>query len=195
MATSAGRWSWLAARRNADQARPVWRARVFILANDHTAAAAALREALELDPDHFDARFHLAMAVSQSNPEEACRHLEVLQKRYPQNYYVRFGLASTYRMLGRLKDARPILESLQNANPRDATALVELGQLALDEGNTAEAEPLLRRALDVVPGASAANLAMSRCQMLAGRPEEAAKYRKRFEELETDQKKPKPAKP
>ena len=161
----------------------LWLAIVYEAVKDQPAGVAVLREVLDLDPDHFDARFLLALALAQEKPEESRHHLEVLREKYPANAYVQFGLATTYRVLGRQGDARRLLDGLL-AGPLRASALVELASIDLDEGNVSQAEGRLRTALELSPNATEANLAMSRCQQLAGRPAEAAKYRQRFDEIE-----------
>jgi Tfp pilus assembly protein PilF len=184
---------WLAARSGrADQVQGrMWRARLFLAANKYTEGVAALREAVELDPTHLEARFQLALAVQLSNPDEARRQLEHLQKQHPENSFVRLGLANTYRMLGRGPDARRIYEGLLGGQHR-ADALVELGTLDMEEGNFTAAEMRLRSALEMAPNSPGTNIAMSRYYQLVGKFDEAAKYRKRFEELEAEQKKPRP---
>lgn len=161
----------------------LWLAMIHEWAKDHPAGVAALRDVLELDPDHFDARFLLALSLAQADPDESRRHLEILRDQYPGNDYVRFGLATTYRVLGRRADARQLLSGLVDG-PTRVSALVELASLDMDEGKAADAEPRLRAALAVAPNSGDVNLAMSRCQQLTGHPAEAAKYRKRFEEIE-----------
>ena len=181
---------WLQRRPGrADQVQGrIWRARVLIFAGDSPAGVAALREALGLMPDHFDARFQLALALAQQNPDEARHHLEILRDRYPENHYVRFGLATTYRMLGRSNESRQLLETLLTG-PSELSALVELAALDLDEGKVADARRRLQTALDRAPNSPEVNLAMRRCEQLTGHPAEAEKYRKRFEEIEAARKK------
>lgn len=182
---------WLAARPGrADQVQGrLWRARALLAANTHAEGVAALREAVALDPDHLEARFQLALGTSLTAPDQSRGHLEALLARYPDKPFIRLGLANTYRMLGRAPDARRLYEGLL-AGPHRTDALVELGLLDLDEGNVGDAEPRLRKALELAPNAPETNIAMSRCQQLAGRPDEAAKYRKRFDEIEAERKKP-----
>ncbi len=182
---------WLLSRPGrADQVQGrVWQARVLIFAGDYAEGQTALREALELDPNHFDARFYLALALAAQSPDESRRHLEVLRSRYPENDYVRFGLAGAYRLLGRLKESRELLEGLV-AGRTEVSALIELGQLDMDEGKVADADRRLQKALELAPNSPDANIAMSRCQLLAGRPADAERYRKRFEELDAARKLP-----
>jgi Tfp pilus assembly protein PilF len=184
---------WLAARPGrADQVQGrLWRARVFLAAKKYPEAITALREAVELAPDNLDARFQLALNVSLTDPNEARQHLEVLQKQHPDNPFVRLGLANTYRMLGRGPDARRIYEGLLGG-PNRANVLVELGTLDMEEGKFPDAEKRLTSALELAPNAPGTNIAMSRYYQLVGQSEEAAKYRKKFEELDAEQKKPRP---
>lgn len=181
---------WLQLRPGrADQVQGrVWLARVRIFANDHPGGVAALREAIALGPDHFDARFQLALSLAQQSPEEAWQQLSYLHTRHPENNYVSYGLATTCRMLGRLKEARELLEGLLNG-PTEISALVELSHIDMDEGRVTDAERQLRKALEMAPNSPETNIAMSRCQQLAGRPAEAEKYRKRFEELQAERNK------
>ena len=47
----------------------LWLAIVYEAVKDQPAGVAVLREVLDLDPDHFDARFLLALALAQEKPE------------------------------------------------------------------------------------------------------------------------------
>ena len=136
-----------------------------------------------MNADHFDARFLLAQALAQERPEETREHLEYLRAKYPNNTHVRYGLAASYRVLGRYADARPLLEGLLGG-PLHLSASVELASLDLDENRVSDAERRLRDVLGIVPDSPEVHLAMSRCQRLAGRPDEADKHRKRFQELD-----------
>lgn len=183
---------WLARRTNVpDRAQGLtWRGRVYGYARDHEKSLATYREALALDPNHFEARYHLALALVQSAPEECLKHFDVLIQQKPGNRFLRFLVATTRRRFGQLDGARGVLDDMLVSDPNDLAALVELALLNLDEGKPAAAEPLLQRALKLGPNVPEANLAMSRCQQLAGRPDEAARYRKRFEETDAERNRP-----
>ncbi|MCE9565735.1 MAG: tetratricopeptide repeat protein [Planctomycetes bacterium] len=167
----------------------VWRGRIQVFENEHTKGIASLREALELDPNHFEARWHLAMAVAQDSPPEAARHLETLLAREPESYLIRFGLARTYRMLGRTQDSQRLLTELRAARPNDPSVLLELANLALDAGKVEEATPLVTRMLELAPDALPVILTASRYHQLANHPDEAERYRKRAESMLADQQK------
>jgi tetratricopeptide (TPR) repeat protein len=186
---------WLRSRPGAaDQVQGlVWRGRVHLYARQQPECVAALREALARDPDHFDARFHLALALASEAPAEAADHLEVLLQRRPDDRRLRYFLATARRTLGHLAEARRLLDNMLAENPRDVSALVELAHLNMDEQKISEAEKLLGQALALAPDMPEPNIAMSRCQQLASRPDEAARYRKRFEEIESRRRQPNPA--
>ena len=178
---------WLRLRPSrADQIQGlIWQGRLYRFARQHAEGVAKLREAVALDPDHFDARLYLALALGEESPEESVRHLEALLVHRPDARQVKFHLATIQRARGRAAEARRLLEEMVAANRDELAALIELGLLDLDEGKLADAEPRLRRALELGPDLTEPNLAMSRCLLLMGKPDEAAKYRKRASEVET----------
>jgi tetratricopeptide (TPR) repeat protein len=186
---------WLAARPGtADQAQGrVWHGRIAEYARDRALAVAKFREALELDPGSYDARLHLALALGPHAPAEGVHHLEQLRAADPGDRRVRFFLATAYRASNRPADARRLLDEALKDDPDDVGALMERAGLDLDAGRPGDAQPLLLRALGRAPTAPEVNLALSRCQQLAGRPAEAEKYRKRFEELDAARTRPRPA--
>ena len=63
--------------------------------------------------------------------------------------------ARRLHLAGRLGDARPIYDAIIETEPDDDRALHLRGMLALQEGDAALAERLLRRALSLVPGQGA----------------------------------------
>jgi cytochrome c-type biogenesis protein CcmH/NrfG len=96
---------WLRLRPSqADQMQGlVWRGRLHLFALEQAEAQAALRKALELDPDHFEARLQLALAVTQEAPAEAAAHLQLLRDRHPKNNHVRLLLATHRRVVSYLR--------------------------------------------------------------------------------------------
>jgi predicted Zn-dependent protease len=183
---------WLGARpTTADQVQGrLWRARLDFALNKHADGVAALRDALARAPDHYEARYQLAQAVAQSNPDAAIAHFEQLQQARPTDTGLRFALATAYRSVGRAADARKLLDAMLARDPNDLSALVELGHVELDAGKPAAAEGLLKKAHDRAPNIAETNLALARCMQLAGKPDEAAKYRARYDEIEAARRAP-----
>jgi len=66
---------WLRLRTGrADQVQGlVWRARAHSFAHEQPQALADVRQALALDPDHFEAQVHLAMFLTQESPADAAQ--------------------------------------------------------------------------------------------------------------------------
>jgi len=182
---------WLRLRPGqADQVQGlVWRGRTELFENVHAKGVADLRKGLELDPQHVEARWHLAMAVAQESPPEAAQHLEILLAHKKDDYLIRFGLARTYRTLGRTRDARQLFDALRTERPNDPAVLLEIATLLLDHADAEAAAPLVARLLELAPDAPPVILAASRYHQLAGRSDEAERYRKRFEQFQADRQK------
>jgi tetratricopeptide (TPR) repeat protein len=177
---------WLAqGTGHADQVQGlVWRGRLHDFANEHAEAVADLRRAVELAPNAFEPRWHLAMSIGQEAPDETANHLAVLLERDPGNRKLRLMLALGRRGSGRLEDARRMLDELLAANPEDFAVLVERGKLALDAGEPQDAEQWLRRAEAIAPDAPELNLALAHALQLLGRASDAERYQQRFTQLE-----------
>jgi tetratricopeptide (TPR) repeat protein len=177
---------WLRLRSGrADQAEGlVWRARLHSLANDPGKAKADVRQALELDPEHYDARFHLAILLIQEAPAEAADHFQALHDRRPKDDHVCFGLAIVRHSLGQLDRARELLDEMLATQPDNVSALLERGGVALDAEGPEEAESWYRRAFALAPNEPDVNFALASCLQKAGRADEAKEYKQRSSELE-----------
>jgi len=162
----------------------VWRGRLYGLLSDHPRAVADLRKALELDPEHFEARLHLAAQVAQGSPAEAESHLQFLLKRHPDRPMIRLLLATFRRNMGELEAARQLLDELLVTNPASPPLLVERGMVELDAGRPEQAESWLRKAEATGFDRPELALALGRCMRLAGRLDEAQRYETRFEQFE-----------
>jgi Flp pilus assembly protein TadD len=174
---------WLGSRPSAaDQVQGlVWRGRVRAAAGEFDGAIADFRGAVNRDPEHFDARYQLAITIGSTNHIEAALLLEQLREAQPENVDVLAGLATSYRLLGRPLAARAIYRDLIDRGMDDPRLLNELGLTELDAGRPAEAEQLFRRSLAKHPDDAVANLAMSRCMMLADKVDEARRFQERYE--------------
>jgi predicted Zn-dependent protease len=173
---------WLRLRPGpADQAQGlVWRADFLRRGDDRPGAIADLRKAVEVAPDHFEARLELAELVAPEDPREAASLLEAVRQRHPDDNRVRYPLALVRRSLGQPDEAKHLLDEVLVSEPDHAAALVVRGQLALDAQQPDEAERLLRRAWTLAPDEPETNLALSNCLKVVGRADEAKTYEDRF---------------
>jgi tetratricopeptide (TPR) repeat protein len=149
----------------ADRAQAlVWRGRV-LEERQRLAAEAAedYRKALDVAPDHAEARLRLARFLVRNQPAEALEHFRHLDRQTPGRPEVLLGLARTYHQLGDLDAADELLQRLQPGASNDPDVLVAAGALALDRGKPKDAEPLLRRAVSVAPRGRDPNVQLLRC--------------------------------
>lgn len=180
--------AWLThARTPAEQVQGlVWRGRLQRFQGKHRDATADLRRAVELDPAHADARRDLAMLVAQEAPQEAAVHFQLLHERDPSNVQTSYSLATLRRGLGQLAEARRLLDDILLVQPANVSALIERAHVDLDQNLPEQAEPRLRRALDLAPREPEVSLALARCLQLAGKPDEAKKHQEQFLRLDAE---------
>jgi tetratricopeptide (TPR) repeat protein len=115
-------------------------------------AATDYRKVLEIDPDRSDARESLVLCLLElSRYEEALRHLEVIQRKMPDDLHVQVRIARCRQGLGEMKKARQILHSILEQDPDNGQALLLLGRLILNTGQPGEAEADLHRAAEIMP--------------------------------------------
>jgi len=173
---------WLRLRPNRpDQAQGLtWRGLTHAYANDKPKSLADFRAALELDPNHHDAQFQLAMSIFQESPLAAAGHLERLLQNDPDDDPVKYSLALIYRNTGRPNDARRLLDEILVTQPDNLMALIERGSLAIDERQFDVAERHLLHAIALSPENPQANFVFAAYLRAAGRLAEAETYHKRF---------------
>jgi predicted Zn-dependent protease len=179
---------WLRRRpQQADQVQGlVWRSRLHTIGGCHDDAVADLRRVLELDPDHFEGRWLLAMIVRDESPEETARHLQVLAARRPENFEVRFTLANVRRNLAQLDKARDILDELLASRPQDVSYLIERGEVALEQEQPEQAEQFFRLAFQFDPNDARLSYSLSLALRRLGKDDEATVLRDRAHWLETE---------
>jgi tetratricopeptide (TPR) repeat protein len=111
-------------------------------------AVESYRRAVEIDPEHEEARLGLAVSLLESKLyAEAVEHLEFLTGRQPENLRVRVGLAECRYALGDPAAADRLLDPVLAEQPGYAPALALRGQMALQAGRYEVAEPCLRQAV------------------------------------------------
>ena len=162
----------------------IWAGDIAIRKGEVGRAITAYREAVEADPGNDIARQRLAEILSRYEPAEALPHLEKLRQKRPQDPTLRLHLARCKRGLGDYDEARELLDALLAENPQSVDVLLERGQLDLDLGNSAAAEPRLRRAVALEPNRRDPNLALARCLRLAGKDDQAKKFQDRVTQID-----------
>jgi tetratricopeptide (TPR) repeat protein len=147
------------------------------------------RRVLKLRPDRDDVRLSAALILVIDNPDEARREFEYLLEHQPDNPEVLLGLAQAYHQLGDLDKPRPLIDAVLAKDPDNSKALTEKGLLAIDTGNIAEGEALLRKAIEKDYGNLDAHYKYF--LFLRGRPgreAEAAAQRETHQVVEADRK-------
>jgi tetratricopeptide (TPR) repeat protein len=145
------------------------------------------RAAVAAHPDSDRARLKLAdTLLIAGTPDEALTHYQWLAERVAGLPPVQLGLARCYRRLGRPEDAANVLDGLLAGFPSHAEALWERGELELDQGRPAAAEPHLRKAAGLRPFDRRVQYALSRCLLRLDRSAEAAEFDARVKRLDAD---------
>jgi predicted Zn-dependent protease len=166
----------------------LWRGELEEGAKRQPDALADYRRAVELDPEHDEARLRLAeLLLSLRQGAEAATHFEALCQRQPGNVAALLGLARCRRALGQPEEARQLLATILAAQPQDPQALSERGGLAFDAGQPAEAEGWLRKALAASPNDREATYLLAQCLQQQGRRGEADACLAKFRRIEADQ--------
>jgi tetratricopeptide (TPR) repeat protein len=165
-----------------------WRgyAREFLQMEDD--AISDYRRALEVDPDHDDARLHLGELLlrHRADFQGAAEQFEQLHDREPDKPAVKLGLARAYRGLRRREEARLLLDQILRHYPHDARALAERGRIAGDSDQLAEAEEYFRRSIKEDPSDPDAIADLIATLRELKKLSEARRWEKRLEQLKAD---------
>jgi predicted Zn-dependent protease len=152
-----------------------------------SAAVDCYRRAVEVDPDHEEARLGLAVALLESRKyAEAAEQLEEVRRRQPDNLRVRVGLAECRDMLGDPQGAERQVREVLDGHPDYPQALALLGRLQMEAGRFAEAEASLRRALAGNPADVRARHNLAQCLRHNGKEEEARAEGRKLQQREDD---------
>lgn len=130
-------WLWLG-----DHANGIARRRTCFVQ-----AESEFQDALSREPRHEAARTTLAeLLEGQQQYIRAAEHYGQLTVDFPTSDSARICLARVLRKLGRLAEARTVLESLASDATPTADVGAEMGQIELEAGNNAEAERWFKHA-------------------------------------------------
>jgi tetratricopeptide (TPR) repeat protein len=160
-----------------------WRARIHLVQSDRPGAVADFRKALELNPMNLDCRLRYAKEIIQVDPREAVAQFRVANQQKPNDRLIQYVLAESLRNVGALEEAAQVLDHLLDSDPSDLTVLLGRANVAMEANQAAEAETYLRRAEQIDRNNLVLLNAMSRCLVLAGKPEEAQRYREPYQKL------------
>lgn len=139
---------------------------------------------LELQPGRTDIRLRLAqLLVASARHTEATPHLERLLRELPDDPDVPAALAPCRVIEARPEEARALLDAVLKDHSDHFEALYQRGKLELTCGNHAEAEPWLRKALQIKPHDVEARYSLYRSlQAQAERQQEAECQRLRWDQ-------------
>jgi predicted Zn-dependent protease len=152
-----------------------------------SAAISSYHRALELDPDHEEARLALALALLNGKEfAEAAEQLERLRQGQSDNVRLQVSLAECRDGLGQTEVAIRLVDEVLARQPEFAPALSLRGQLALKSEQAEEAETWLRQALRHNPMDHRARYSLASCLEQSGRIEEARKQRRQLQQMEDD---------
>ncbi len=98
--------------------------------NDWAGAAAAFREELAIDPNHYESNLLLGTLLrEEGRHEEALSYLARAARARGDDLAVQFSLGADYLALGRLEEARSLLEPVGKAAPRHLPTHMQLALL------------------------------------------------------------------
>jgi tetratricopeptide (TPR) repeat protein len=154
---------------------------------DVNAAADSYRRAVQLDPEHEEARVGLAVALLElKDYRGAAEQLEYMRRAQPDNLRVRVGLADCRDALDDQAEALRLVDGVLAEEPQYGPALALRGRLALEAGDHAAAESWLRRALALDPNDHQARYNLILCLLHNGEAEEGARQQQDLKQREDD---------
>ncbi len=163
------------------------RAQTISTQGDRSKAVAIMREVVNEFPKYYKARLSLADTLFKSSIyREAVAEYAILMQQRPREVLPLLGLATCYVRLGALEEARPLMQRLEESFPDNSEVLLECGRFALSESRPADAERLLRHAVELAPNDHEIHRELSVCLDRLGKHSEARQHLERFKQMEAD---------
>ena len=117
---------------------------------DAEEARKCFSEAVELDDEHEEAHYYLALALQEmKHPDEAERHYRRSIELKGNEAKTHADLAELLHHQGRKEDAEVEYRKALDLDPANAIAIMNLGTLLRDTGRFTEASDLYKRARDL----------------------------------------------
>lgn len=136
---------------------------------DFQAALAQQDEAIRVEPDYVDAHVNRGLALlALRRVAEAQAAFEAAIRLEPAHMNANFELGGILFRAGRLEAARSCFVVAAQAGPNRAMNWYNLGVTSEKLGRYAEANSFMKRALQIDPQFSGAEMALMRLQMLEG---------------------------
>jgi tetratricopeptide (TPR) repeat protein len=147
----------------------------------------AYRGVLEIVPGHVEARRRLGAALlAQNQPQKARDEFLLLQKTQPQDPAVLVGLAECEYGLGKMAEARALLDEALKIDGKNVAALRERGRLDLAVGEPAKAEAWLQKAVAIEPGDVISLYSLALCSQQLGKEDEFKQRTEKHREVTAD---------
>ena len=153
-----------------------------------SAAVESYGRAVELDPNHEEARIGLAVSLLlRKEYARAAEQFERLRRQQPDNDRVIVGLAECRAGLGNAAEAVRMVDEVLARRPDFVSALAVRGQLAFRQDDYAAATEWLREAVARSPADQPSRYTLAQALALTGHADEAREYRRQTEQLKEDQ--------
>jgi Flp pilus assembly protein TadD len=150
-------------------------------------AAVGCRELLADFPDNAKAKILLAGLLFRAQQyEEAADLYNELRRKRPDDLSPLLGLERCRDRMGQRDEARVLVRELEVQFPANSEALLECGRFALADDRLADAERLLRRAIELAPSDHEVHYQLGLCLERTGKTEEAREHFERFKQVEAD---------
>jgi|GEM_PF-2390075 len=149
-------------------------------------ALTCYRDALAIRPQLHECTFALAELLRRESPTEALTYYEQLREAGYKPADVTVGMAGCLRQLGELDRASALIAPVVAEQPSNVAALVEAAKVDLDRRHPGDAEPRLKRALQLAPKHREANVQFVRCLRDLGRDTEAKEQAEKLRLLDEE---------
>jgi len=118
-------------------------------------ALARMREAVRLDPDMTEAFAEIAgMLYRMGDFDRALKAYEITLKQAPKHRAALQGLAMVYRQKNDYESAASLLRTILTTDPKDAEIWMNLGDVAVFQGDEIMARQFYQRAIEADPAAT-----------------------------------------